>query len=508
MPPDDHRQPLTDTRPHSLEAERALLGAILLDAAEALPRVLETRLMADDFFKEGHGEIFKAITHLYDQGDPVDLITVSEGLKKRGSLDRAGGAAYLSELYDSVGVAANVARYARIVIDRAILRRLISISATISEECQGAPKDVDDVLDRAEGSIYKVRDERGTQSLKRVPDMLDAAFARINALHDRGEGLTGVPTGFAELDRLTGGFQRSDLIILAGRPAMGKTALALNLALNAALPGQRQQHKNLPGVAVAIFSLEMATEQLLQRLMCQTGHLNLGDLRTGRLRPEDISNLTTAITHLEKAEIFIDDTPAIRVLELRAKARRLKSQLNGRGAELGLVMVDYLQLMRGSERTDNREQEISEISRALKGLAKELNVPVLALSQLNRRAEDRPDKRPLLSDLRESGAIEQDADIIAFVYRPEVYKKDDETLHGKAEMIIGKHRNGPTGVVNLRFRHEFSSFGPEDPIDESSKPFKVQLRWFLNGLLLCFKWFCSKRWRRLSPPVPKSAPRR
>ncbi len=462
MSSDDHRA-IADTAPSSLPAEKALLGAVLLDAAEALPRVLETRLMAEDFHQEGHGEIFRAITHLYDQGEPVDLITVAEGLKRRGSLERAGGPAYLSELYDSVGIAANADRYARIVIDRSVLRRLISISAAISEECQGTPRNVDEVLDRAEGAIYRVRDERGSQSLKRVPDLLAGAAARIITLHDRGEGLTGVPTGFEELDRLTGGFQRSDLIILAGRPAMGKTALALNLALNAALPGQRQQHKNLPGAAVAIFSLEMATEQLLQRLMCQTGRLNLGDLRTGRLKPEDISNLTTAITHLENAEIYIDDTPAIRVLELRAKARRLKSQLDARGSELGLIMVDYLQLMRGSERTDNREQEISEISRALKGLAKELNVPVLALSQLNRRAEDRPDKRPLLSDLRESGAIEQDADIIAFVYRPEVYKKDDDTLRGKAEMIIGKHRNGPTGVVNLRFRHEYSSFGPEDP---------------------------------------------
>lgn len=449
--------------PSSLEAERALLGAVFLDAAEALPRVLETRLMADDFFKDAHGEIFQSIVHLYDKGEPVDLVTVSESLKVRGALTKVGGPAYLSELADSIGVAANVARYARIVIDQSILRRMISISASISEECQGSPQDVDDVLDRAESAIYRVRDERGAQSLKRMPDLLQETFARIEALKDHKEGLTGVSTGYAALDSMTGGFQRSDLIILAARPSMGKTALALNLALNAALPDQRQQHKNMPGVAVAVFSLEMATEQLLQRLMCQTGKLNLGSLRTGRLEPGDFGKLTSAISSLDKAEIYIDDTPAIRVLELRAKTRRLKSQLDAReGPGLGLVVVDYLQLMRGSERTDSREQEISEISRALKGLAKELNVPVLALSQLNRRLEDRPNKKPILSDLRESGAIEQDADIIAFVYRAEVYNKDDESLHRKAELIIGKHRNGPTGVINLTFMGEYASFEPAE----------------------------------------------
>ena len=449
--------------PSSLEAEQALLGAVILDAAEALPRVLETRLIGDDFFKEGHGEIFKAITSLYDRGEPVDLITVTEALKKRGSLDKVGGPAYLSELSDSIGVAANVARYARIVIDRSILRRMISIASTISEECQGNPQDVSDVLDRAESSIYRVRDERGANSLQRMPDLLGQTFARIEALSNKGEGLTGIPSGFADFDSLTGGFQPSDLIILAGRPAMGKTALALNLALGAAVPALRQKHGDIEATAVAIFSLEMGTEQLLQRMMCQTGQLNLGDLRTGRLKPEHIHQLTQAINRLDRAEIFIDDTPAIRVLELRAKTRRLKSQLDSRGIKLGLVLVDYLQLMRGSERTDSREQEISEISRALKGLAKELHVPVLALSQLNRRVEDRPDKRPMLSDLRESGAIEQDADIICFVYRPEVYKKDDETLRGKAELIIGKHRNGPTGTVDLRFMSQYSSFVPPDP---------------------------------------------
>ena len=252
MPEDTHD---LNSPPSSLEAERALLGAVILDAAEALPRVLETRLSAEDFSKETHGEIFRAITHLYDKGDPVDLVTVAEALKKRGSLDKAGGAAYISELADTVGVAANADRYAKIVIDRSIQRRMISIASVIVQECQGTPPDVDEVLDRAESAIYRVRDERGSQSLKRMPDLLDGAFARINALRNRSEGLTGIPTGYSALDTLTGGFQRSDLIILAARPSMGKTALALNLPLNAALPSKRQQHRNHEGAAVAIFSV-------------------------------------------------------------------------------------------------------------------------------------------------------------------------------------------------------------------------------------------------------------
>ena len=462
---DTYNSSASTSNPHSLEAERALLGAIMLDAPEALPRVLETGLMHEDFFKEGHGDIYRAIVVLYDKGEPVDLVTTAEALRKQGSLEKVGGEAYLSELYDSIGIASHADRYAKIIIDRSVLRRLISISTVISEECRGNPKEVDEVLDRAESSIFTVRDERGNQSLQRIPDLLGAAFARIEALTSRGEGLTGVPSGYTELDNLTGGLQRSDLIILAGRPGMGKTAMALNLALNTALPEQRQQHKDMPGVGVAIFSLEMATEQLLQRLLCQTGHLNLKDLRTGRLKPDDITNLTRAITSLEKAEIFIDDTPSIRIMELRAKARRLKSQLNSRGIELGLVMVDYLQLMRGTGKADNREQEISEISRSLKALAKELNVAVLALSQMNRRAEERTDKRPQLSDLRESGAIEQDADIIAFIFRPEVYEKDEgkkADLSGRAELNVEKHRNGPTGQISLRFLHTYSSFVPGD----------------------------------------------
>jgi replicative DNA helicase len=451
--------------PSSLETEEALLGAVLLDPLEALPKVLETGLKPEDFFKEAHTEIFRAVQGLDQARQPVDQVTTAEALKSRGTLDKCGGPAYLARLYDGIGLAANVAGYARTIIDRAILRRLISLASAISEECRGAPPDADEVLDRAEAAILKVRGERASTGFLSVAGEMERTFRGLMEMRSKykdGLGLTGLSSGFGDLDALTGGFQRTDLVILAGRPSMGKTALALNLALNAAIPDRRQLYRQLPAAAVAVFSLEMGSEQLLQRLICQAGHFNLNDLRTGRLSDQDTLRLTSAISHLDRARIFIDDTPAIRILELRAKARRLKSQLQSEGSDLGLVVVDYLQLMRGSDRADSREQEISEISRSLKTLAKELNLPVLALSQLNRKVEERPNKTPQLADLRESGAIEQDADLITFIYRPEVYKTDDETLRGQAELIIGKHRNGPTGKVRLYFKAECSSFLPPD----------------------------------------------
>ena len=451
--------------PSSLEAEEALLGAVLLDPLDALPKALETGLGPDDFFKEAHAEIFRAVLGLDQARQPVDQVTTAEALKSRGALEKCGGPAYLARLYDGIGLAAHAASYARTIIDRAILRKLISLASSIAEECRGAPPDAGEVLDRAEAAILKVRSERSSVGFLSVAGEMERTFRGLmdlKAKNKDGLGLTGLPSGFGDLDALTGGFQRTDLVILAGRPSMGKTSLALNLALNAAIPNRRQLYRQLPPAAVAVFSLEMGSEQLLQRLICQAGHFNLNDLRTGRLADQDIERLTRAISHLEQARIFIDDTPAIRVLELRAKARRLKSQLQSEGSDLGLVVVDYLQLMRGSDRADSREQEISEISRSLKGLAKELNLPVMALSQLNRRVEERPDKRPQLADLRESGAIEQDADLITFIYRPEVYKTEDETLRGQAELIIGKHRNGPVGKVRLFFKAECSSFLPPD----------------------------------------------
>jgi len=442
--------------PQSLEAEQALLGAVLLDNG-ALPRAMEMRLGPEDFYRESHGVIFHAMRDLFDRGDPVDLVTLAESLKKNGSLEKAGGPAYLAELADSVATASNVEYYSRIIRDRSVLRRLISTAANISDVCYSPTSEADVVLDQAEASIFGIREGRDTQTLQPINGMLKGVIGHVETMMTRGGGVTGVPTGFRDLDDLTGGFQPSDLIILAGRPSMGKTAFALNLAIQTAIPEERDVKSGQP-YSVAFFSLEMSKEQLIQRLLCAVGQLDLRDVRTGRVKPQDFIGITTAASKLNEAPIYIDDTPALGVLEMRAKARRLKSVLGNQGRELGLIVVDYLQLMRGTGNTDSREQEISEISRSLKALAKELHVPVLALSQLNRRVEERPDKRPMLADLRESGAIEQDADVIAFVYRQEVYKPDNPELKGLADLIIGKQRNGPIGTVPLTFTHYCARF--------------------------------------------------
>ena len=465
------RDILAEMTPSSLEAEEALLGAVLMDPEAALPNALETGLRPEDFHKEAHAEIFRACLKLDADRQPVDQVTVAEALKSRGSLDKCGGPAYLARLYDGIGLAVNVASYARTIIDRAILRRLISLSGAIAQRCQGSPPEVEDLLDWAESEILKVRSERRSDSfINAAEEINNTIFPEILALKDRrreGLALTGLPSGYDALDKLTGGLQPSDLIILAARPGLGKTSLALNLALNAAIPGQRQTYRQLPAAAVAFFSLEMDQKQLLFRLLCQVGHFNLKDLRTGWTSDEDIVPLTETIDRLGQAKIFIDDTPAIRVLELRAKARRLKSQLQAQGSDLGLMVVDYLQLMRGSERraSDSREQEISEISRSLKSLAKELHLPVLALSQLNRDIDKRAgkDKKPKLSDLRESGAIEQDADIIAFIHAPETGGENDDSEQGRdrqVRLLIEKHRNGPTGYIPLYFKSSSASFLP------------------------------------------------
>jgi replicative DNA helicase len=442
--------------PQSLEAEQALLGAVLLDDS-AIARVLESRLSPNDFYREAHGLIFGGMRDLYERGEPVDLVTLSEGLKKAGALDKIGGPAYLAELADAVATAANAEHYGRIIRDKATLRRLIDAAARITERSRAAGGIVAEVLDSAEAAIFAIREGRDTGSLQHVSPLLKGTIGHINALMARSGGVTGIPSGYSDLDNLTGGFQKSDLIILAGRPSMGKTALALNLAIQAAIPDERD-HREGESFAVAFFSLEMSTDQVLMRLLCSLGDLDLRDVRTGRLKRESMVLLTAAASKLNTSPVYIDDTPALGVLEMRAKSRRLKSMLDRQKVPLGLIVVDYLQLMRGTGNTDSREQEISEISRSLKALAKELNVPVLALSQLNRRVEERPDKRPMLSDLRESGAIEQDADVIAFVYREEVYKKDNEELKGLAELIVGKQRNGPIGTVPLVFRHASARF--------------------------------------------------
>jgi replicative DNA helicase len=440
--------------PQSLTAEQSVLGAVFRDES-AMSRVLETRLDPDDFYRQNHGLIFQAMRDLYDRSEPIDLVTTSETLRQMSCLDKIGGPAFLSELSDAVATAANVAHYARIIREKSILRRLITTSAQITEQCYGAGTEVGNVLDEAESAIFAIRAGSDLKSVQPVKELLKETIGNIEALMTRSGGITGIPTGFKDLDDMTGGFQRSDLIILAGRPSMGKTAIALNLAIQTALPDERDQRLGDPH-AVAFFSLEMSTDQVLQRLLCAVGSLDLRDVRTGRIREQDFIHLTTAASKLYEAPLYVDDTPALSVLELRAKARRLKSQLERQGHSLGLIIVDYLQLMRG--RGDSREQEISEISRSLKALAKELHVAVVALSQLNRRVEERPNKRPILADLRESGAIEQDADVIAFVYREEVYKPDNPELRGRAELIVGKQRNGPTGNVTLTFQHACARF--------------------------------------------------
>jgi replicative DNA helicase len=464
------RDILDEGAPSSLETEEALLGAILLDPQTALPNAQETGLKPDDFFKEAHADIYRACQQLDAERQPVDQVTVAEALKSFGSLEKCGGPAYLARLYDSIGLAASAGRYARIIIDRAILRRLISISGNITERCQGSPPEVADLLDWAESEILKIRSDRRTDSFVNAADKIQKEiFEAILDWKDKrrdGLSLQGLPTGYDELDKLTGGLQNSDLIILAARPSLGKTSLALNLAINAAIPGQRQTFRQLAARTVAIFSLEMDHKQLLLRLICQVGGLDLKDLRTGWTSDEDIRPLTEAVDRLGQARIFIDDTPALRVLELRAKARRLKNQLQNQGLDLDLVVVDYLQLMRGSERrgSESREQEISEISRSLKALAKELQLPVIALSQLNRNVENRTgkDKKPRLSDLRESGAIEQDADLIAFLHCPDT-QENEETPQGRdrqIELVISKHRNGPTGDIPLYFKASSATFLP------------------------------------------------
>jgi replicative DNA helicase len=429
--------------PQNLEAEISVLGGVLLDN-EALNRVLEV-IKEGDFYRESHRKIFSAILDLYERSEPVDLITLSEALKKREALEAVGGVEYLNSLVNSVPTAANISYYAKIVKEKAILRKLINRSTDIISQVYGVSGDVDDFLDQAERSIFEISEDRVRPSFYPLKDIIKASFKTIERLYEKRQLITGVPTGFTKLDELTSGLQPSDLIIVAGRPSMGKTALALDIAAYAAVEG---------GIPSAIFSLEMAKEQLALRMLCSEAKVDAHRLRGGFLSESDWPKLTRAAGSLSEAPIFIDDTPGLSALEMRAKSRRMKAEHN-----LGLVVVDYLQLMRGRADSDNREQEISDISRSLKALAKELNVPVMALSQLNRRVEERGDRRPQLSDLRESGAIEQDADVIIFLYRDEVYNKsEDNPNKGKAEIIIGKQRNGPTDKFELTFLDKFTCF--------------------------------------------------
>ena len=437
--------------PQNVEAEQSVLGTILL-SDHSLSTVLET-LESNDFYQDKHKLIFEAMITLFEKNEPQDIITVSNQLKDQNKLEEAGGMAYLATLTSIVPVTANLLHYAKIIRQKAVLRNLITVNTEIASRCYEEQGDIDTLVDEAEQAIFEIARSKSGQSFTALKRIIPGAFDAVEQLYKRKELITGIPTGFTELDKMTAGLQQSDLIILAGRPSMGKTAFAMNIAQNATL---------LDKTGVAIFSLEMSKEQLAMRLLCSAGHIDSQRVRTGKLHVEDWPKLTRAVGMLTEAPMYIDDTPAISVLEMRAKVRRLASQF-----PLGLVIVDYLQLMRGRGSSENRTQEISEISRSLKAMAKELNVPVIALSQLNRGLESRTDKRPMMSDLRESGAIEQDADVICFIYRDEVYKKgEDNPNKGIAEIIIGKQRNGPTGTVKLTFIKEFTMFENLSVYDE------------------------------------------
>ena len=429
--------------PQSIEAEESILSAILLDNS-TLVDILEL-LSADDFYKTAHKLIFGAVEMLYAKSEPVDLVTLSNMLREKDELEKIGGAAYLARLVDAVPVAVNAHHYARIIRDKAILRRLIERSNAISVRCFEDRGDVDNVIEFAQSAIFELSENKTRQAFFPISKIIET---NIDALEERQGNralVTGVTTGFAKLDNLTSGFQNSDLIILAARPAMGKTAFALNIARNAAIDG------NVP---VAVFSLEMSKEQLSMRMLCAEARVDSSRIRSGFLNQEDWNRITDAAGRLSDARIFIDDSPDITTTSIRTKSMRMKMD-----KDLGLIIIDYLQLMRGNITTERRDLEISEISRSLKLLAKELNVPVIALSQLNRKLEERSDKRPQLSDLRESGALEQDADLVAFIYRDEVYNRDENNpSRGTAEIILSKQRNGPTGTAHLAFLKAYTRF--------------------------------------------------
>lgn len=444
------RPPGSRIPPHNIDAEQSVLGSILLKD-DGFINVNEV-ISAGDFYRESHRLIFSAMAALFERSEPHDLVTLTSYLKDANQLETIGGASYLASLTSIVPVTANIQSYARIIKQKATLRNLINASSDIANRCFEEQDDVDHLVDNAEQTIFEIAGNKSSTVFTSLNSIIPESFKMIEKLSERKEMITGVPTGYTELDKMTAGLQASDLVILAGRPSMGKTAFALNIAQHAALVDK---------TGVAVFSLEMSKEQLAMRLLSSVGRIDSQAVRTGRLRNEDWAPLSRAVGMLSEAPIFIDDTPALSIAEMRSKIRRLASH-----NDIGLIMIDYLQLMRGRN-LENRTQEISEISRSLKALAKEHNVPVLALSQLNRGLESRTDKRPMMSDLRESGAIEQDADVICFIYRDEVYNKsEDNPDRGIAEIIIGKQRNGPTGVTRLFFKKEFTMFENLSSFDE------------------------------------------
>ncbi len=428
--------------PQSIEAEQSVIGSMLIDK-EVIPVVMEV-LKPEDFYRPDHKEIYDVIIELFDKAQPIDLITVSERLKLHGKLELVGGLEYLTNIATEVPTTANVKHYAKIVEEKSLLRKLIKASSDIVDLGFNASEEVSFILDKAEQNIFDILQKRSSQGFVPIKDVLVDTFNKLEELYNNKGHITGIPTGFTDLDFKTSGMHNSDLVLIAARPAMGKTAFALNLAQNAAVHS---------GVPVAIFSLEMSKEQLVNRMLCSEAMVDSNKMKTGQLEDNDWQKVARALGPLSEAPIFIDDTPGISITEIRAKCRRLKLEHN-----LGLVVIDYLQLMQGSKsRSENRQQEISEISRSLKILAKEINIPVICLSQLSRAAETRTDHRPILSDLRESGAIEQDADIVMFLYRDDYYNPETEKKN-IAEVILAKHRSGSTGTVELVWLGQYTKF--------------------------------------------------
>lgn len=434
------------TLPHNLEAEKSVLGAILINN-QAFNQAAEV-IDSDDFFRDAHRRIFEKMVVLTDRSEPVDFVTLKDELTRSGELDEVGGPAYVSALTDGVPRSANVEFYARIVKEKSTLRRLIQSANEVLVRAYDAEEDADTLLDEAERSIFSIAEGRMRSGFVKLSDLVANGYEMLEALQNSRGLVTGVPSGFVELDEITSGFQKSDLVIIAARPAMGKTSFVLNIALNAAMEA---------GKTVGIFSLEMSKEQLFMRMLTSEARVDAHRFRGGFLGEQDYDKLTAAFARLHDAKVFVDDTASAGILEMRAKSRRLKLEHG-----LDMLIVDYLQLMQGRGKFDNRQQELASISRSLKILAKELEIPILALSQLSRATETRADHRPQLSDLRESGALEQDADIVMFIYREEMYKTGDDQprpeVEGVAEIIVGKQRNGPVGSVNLAFLKQYTRF--------------------------------------------------
>ena len=460
---------MSKLQPQARDLEEAVLGALMLE--KHAPEKVASYLKAEAFYVDAHQLIYGAVISLFTLGHPVDILTVTEQLRKDGTLESAGGAYYITSLTNKISSAANIEYHDHIVIQKSIQRQLITVAGEIGEKAFEETSDAFELLDQSEKQLFEIKNSTMTKNYDEVSDLIAKAIKDIEESTADGEGLTGIPTGFTELDRMTSGWQKSDLIILAARPGMGKTAFVLSMARNAAV---------LANKSVAIFSLEMSSMQLVKRLIASEAELSSEKIRSGKLEEHEWQQLHTKISTIEDAKLFIDDTPALSVLELKAKARRLKSN-----RQLDMIIIDYLQLMRaeeGNKNAGNREQEISYISRSLKGLAKELDIPIIALAQLSRAVEQRQDKRPVLSDLRESGSIEQDADLVTFIFRPEYYgiTQDEEGNDntGLTEIIIRKHRNGSPGTVNLKFVKHFGKFTDwgysdygDDTIQDSSVTF-------------------------------------